>query len=74
MKSQSLLIILLLINNLPINAEVILDGTLGRSGALPGPDYLIGADLGYHQDKRQPVLDHFLWQLVPQKALKSHLP
>jgi filamentous hemagglutinin family protein len=49
MKSQSLFIILLLINNLPINAEVSLDGTLGRSGALPGPDYLIGADLGDHQ-------------------------
>jgi filamentous hemagglutinin family protein len=49
MKSQSLFIIFLLINNLPINAEVNLDGTLGRSGALPGPSYFIGADLGYHQ-------------------------
>ena len=28
------------------HAEIVLDGTLGRSGALPGPDYLIGADLG----------------------------
>jgi filamentous hemagglutinin family protein len=28
------------------HAEVVLDGTLGRSGALPGTDYLIGADLG----------------------------
>ena len=28
------------------HAEVVLDGTLGRGGALSGPDYLIGADLG----------------------------
>jgi filamentous hemagglutinin family protein len=27
-------------------AEVTLDGTVGRSGALPGPDYFIGAELG----------------------------
>ncbi len=27
-----------------------LDGTLGRGGALPGPDYLIGADLGRQKD------------------------
>ena len=33
----------------PIHAEVILDGTLGQSGALPGPDYFIGADLGQQQ-------------------------
>jgi filamentous hemagglutinin family protein len=46
MKSQHLLIITLLINSLYANAEVTLDGTLGHSGALPGPDYLIGADLG----------------------------
>jgi len=41
-----LLTIPLLIISLPINAEVTLDGTLGYSGALPGHDYLIGADLG----------------------------
>jgi len=46
MKYRTLLIILLIINSLSINAEVILDGSLGGSGALPGPDYLIGADLG----------------------------
>jgi filamentous hemagglutinin family protein len=28
------------------HAEVTLDGTLGRAGALPGPNYQIGADLG----------------------------
>jgi filamentous hemagglutinin family protein len=33
----------------PIHAEVVLDGTLGHSGALPGPDYLIGSDLGKQQ-------------------------
>jgi filamentous hemagglutinin family protein len=46
MKLQHLLIITLLINSLYANAEVTLDGTLGRGGALPGSDYLIGADLG----------------------------
>ncbi|RKZ70889.1 MAG: hypothetical protein DRR19_33020 [Candidatus Parabeggiatoa sp. nov. 1] len=46
MKPQHFFIILLLIISLSIKAEVTLDGTLGRSGALPGPDYLIGADLG----------------------------
>jgi filamentous hemagglutinin family protein len=50
MKSQYFLIIILLINSLYANAEVNLDGTLGRSGALPGPDYLIGADLGRQMD------------------------
>jgi len=46
MKLKLLLTILLLTISLSINAEVTLDGTLGRGGALPGPDYLIGADLG----------------------------
>jgi large exoprotein involved in heme utilization and adhesion len=49
MKLKSSGIILLSINSLSANAEVTLDGTLGRGGALPGPDYLIGADLGRHQ-------------------------
>ncbi|HEC84541.1 MAG: hypothetical protein DRR19_27580 [Candidatus Parabeggiatoa sp. nov. 1] len=30
----------------PLHAQVSFDGTLGRSGALPGPDYQIGANLG----------------------------
>jgi filamentous hemagglutinin family protein len=46
MKLKSSCIILLSINSLSASAEVTLDGTLGRGGALPGPDYLIGADLG----------------------------
>ena len=46
MKSRHLLTIPILISSLGTNAEVTLDGTLGSSGALPGPDYLIGADLG----------------------------
>jgi filamentous hemagglutinin family protein len=46
MKLKSSCIILLSINSLSTNAEVTLDGTLGRGGTLPGPDYLIGADLG----------------------------
>jgi len=46
MKSHYLLAIPILASSLGANAEVTLDGTLGRGGALPGPDYLIGADLG----------------------------
>ena len=46
MKLKSSCIILLSINSLSVSAEVTLDGTLGRTGALPGPNYLIGADLG----------------------------
>jgi len=46
MKFKSSCIIFLSINSLSANAEVTLDGTLGRGGTLPGPDYLIGADLG----------------------------
>ncbi|RKZ69743.1 MAG: hypothetical protein DRQ99_00100 [Candidatus Parabeggiatoa sp. nov. 3] len=38
--------IVLLMIALPVKAEVSLDGTLGRSGPLPGPDYQICADLG----------------------------
>jgi len=32
------------------HAEVVLDGSLGKSGALPGPDYLIGDELGKLHD------------------------
>jgi filamentous hemagglutinin family protein len=46
---QSLSKILLLLISLPTFAEVTLDGTLGPSGPLPGPDYQIGADLGEQQ-------------------------
>jgi len=46
MKSHYLLAIPILASSLGANAEVTLDGSLGRSGALPGPDYLIGTDLG----------------------------
>ena len=45
LKRLSVSIILLLMISM-IRAEVVLDGTLGTAGALPGPDYLIGADLG----------------------------
>ncbi|MEK8021919.1 MAG: filamentous hemagglutinin N-terminal domain-containing protein [Candidatus Parabeggiatoa sp.] len=30
----------------PSYAEITLDGSLGAAGALPGPDYMIGAELG----------------------------
>jgi len=46
MKSKNLIIITLLIINLSINAEITTDGTLGSRANLPGPNYLIGADLG----------------------------
>jgi len=46
MKQRALSTISLTIIALSTNAEVTLDGTLGRTGPLPGPDYLIGADLG----------------------------
>lgn len=46
MKLQLLLSLVWIIISLSIQAEVILDGTLGRSGALSGPDYFIGAKLG----------------------------
>jgi len=46
MKSHYILAIPILVNSLGANAEVTLDGSLGRNGALPGPNYLIGADLG----------------------------
>ncbi|MCP4697871.1 MAG: hypothetical protein GY862_13615, partial [Gammaproteobacteria bacterium] len=29
-----------------LHAEITLDGTLGRSGFLPGPDYRVTADFG----------------------------
>jgi filamentous hemagglutinin family protein len=45
MKSPHLLIVLLIIS-LSINAEITTDGSLGSHANLPGPDYLIGADLG----------------------------
>ncbi len=40
------LIILFIIIKLPQHAEMTMDGTLGQRGALPGPDYLLGAELG----------------------------
>jgi len=43
MKLYYILTIPILISSLSTNAEVTLDGSLGRSGALSGPDYLIGA-------------------------------
>jgi filamentous hemagglutinin family protein len=46
MKSPPLLTIVLLIISLSINAEITTDGSLGSHANLPGPDYLIGADLG----------------------------
>ncbi|MDM8559395.1 filamentous hemagglutinin N-terminal domain-containing protein [Candidatus Parabeggiatoa sp. HSG14] len=50
MKSPPLLIIPILIISLSINAEITTDGSLGSRANLPGPDYLIGADLGRQMD------------------------
>ena len=46
MNLKSSCLILLSINSLSASAEVTLDGSLGGGGALKGPDYFIGADLG----------------------------
>jgi filamentous hemagglutinin family protein len=46
MKIMHLLTIILLMHSLTIQAEIILDGTLGSQGPLVGPDYLIDAELG----------------------------
>ncbi|MDM8560253.1 filamentous hemagglutinin N-terminal domain-containing protein [Candidatus Parabeggiatoa sp. HSG14] len=46
MKSPHLLTIVLLIISLSVNAEITTDGSLGSRANLPGPNYLIGADLG----------------------------
>ncbi|MDM8558601.1 filamentous hemagglutinin N-terminal domain-containing protein [Candidatus Parabeggiatoa sp. HSG14] len=50
MKSPPLLTIPLLIISLSTNAEITTDGSLGSHANLPGPDYLIGADLGSQLD------------------------
>jgi len=41
--------LILPLTGVPLPAEVVLDGTLGPKGALPGPEYLIGAELGQQQ-------------------------
>ena len=38
--------IFILVTQLPCSAQVVLDGTLGRSGPVAGPDYAITSDLG----------------------------
>jgi filamentous hemagglutinin family protein len=50
MKSQFLLTVPILIISLSIDAEIISDGSLGSHANLPGPDYLIEADLGRQLD------------------------
>ncbi|MDM8567727.1 filamentous hemagglutinin N-terminal domain-containing protein [Candidatus Halobeggiatoa sp. HSG11] len=42
----NIVMVFLLVFSININAEVILDGTLGTDGAITGPDFLIDADLG----------------------------
>jgi filamentous hemagglutinin family protein len=65
MKSIALATILLIIISLPINAEITLDGTLGRTGPLPGPNYLIGAELGQQHGRN-------LFHSFRNFNLKSH--
>ncbi|MCB1920429.1 MAG: filamentous hemagglutinin N-terminal domain-containing protein [Candidatus Competibacteraceae bacterium] len=38
--------IIMALSNVSSSAQIVLDGTLGPTGALPGPDYAITADLG----------------------------
>jgi filamentous hemagglutinin family protein len=56
---------ILLIMALPTNAEITLDGTLGRTGPLPGPNYLIGAELGQQHGRN-------LFHSFRDFNLKSH--
>jgi filamentous hemagglutinin family protein len=65
MKFLALGIILLIIISLPINAEITLDGTLGHTGPLPGPNYLIGAELGQQHGRN-------LFHSFRDFNLKSH--
>ncbi|MCK5522063.1 MAG: filamentous hemagglutinin N-terminal domain-containing protein [Thiomargarita sp.] len=46
MYAKSFTFISLLLTTCPLYAEVVLDGTLGHRGALEGPHYAIGAELG----------------------------
>ncbi len=48
-KPSVFLIILILLMSHPLQAEITLDGSLGASGAVTGPDYQIGAELGSQQ-------------------------
>jgi filamentous hemagglutinin family protein len=47
MKNNKLLVSVFISSlSAPISAQIVLDGTLGRQGTLPGPDFAIGAELG----------------------------
>lgn len=46
MPPKTLPLILTLLSNNPLHAQITLDGTLGPSGTLPGPHVAIGAELG----------------------------
>jgi filamentous hemagglutinin family protein len=65
MKFLALVTILLIIISLPLNAEITLDGTLGRTGPLPGPNYRIGAELGQQHGRN-------LFHSFRDFNLKSH--
>jgi filamentous hemagglutinin family protein len=44
------ILLVVFLNISPVaHAQIVLDGTLGHNDALPGPDYLIGSDLGQQQ-------------------------
>ncbi|MBI1778221.1 MAG: filamentous hemagglutinin N-terminal domain-containing protein [Proteobacteria bacterium] len=45
-RSGAVLLALAAAGAAPVQAQITLDGSLGRSGGLSGPDYLIGAELG----------------------------
>jgi len=45
-KISTLISLIIAVFIFPSYAEITLDGSLGAAGALPGPDYMIGAELG----------------------------
>lgn len=46
MRRKNLLIVFISLLNIPVSADITLDGTLGQSGSLQGPNFAIGAELG----------------------------
>jgi hypothetical protein len=46
MQYRILFIIFTSLLNIPVSADIVLDGTFGHSGSLQGPHFAIGAELG----------------------------
>jgi hypothetical protein len=64
--SYTIPLVILLPASLKVSAQVTLDGTLGQRGALPGPNYQIGADT------RLSSFLPFLWSAIRIIAHERH--